>query len=172
MIFLAYARPLLAQTSRRAFSTNTIRRDASRTPTSLTNILADGIPPPVQVSSITPSGILLADGLILPSACIFLNGKVFLWDVPEKLWAGWTKDHFEIFEAVVPKPGQFYRLYLANGRPHIFYMYVELLLLGTGATMALPPPHLRKYMSDIGIQMDFMDTVRRVHVCPFIACVD
>lgn len=29
--------------------------------------------------------------------------------------------------------------------------------------MALPPPHLRKYMSDIGIQMDFMDTVR--HSC-------
>jgi hypothetical protein len=36
-----------------------------------------------------------------------LNGKVFLWDVPEKLWEGWTKDHFEIFEAVVPKPGKY-----------------------------------------------------------------
>jgi len=71
-----------------------------------TNILADDNPPPVQVSSITHEGIQLADGLVISSACIFLEGKVFLWDVPESLWAGWGKDHFEIFEVVVPKPGE------------------------------------------------------------------
>ncbi|KZP21549.1 DUF498-domain-containing protein [Athelia psychrophila] len=136
---IARHRPLV-HPIRRAFSTTILRCDASRTPTHFTNILADGIPPPVQVTSITPTGILLADGLILPGACIFLEGKVFLWDVPEAggNWNGWTKEHFEVFEAVVPKP--------------------EILLLGTGAKMSLPPQHLRKYMSDIGIQMDFMDT--------------
>jgi NADH dehydrogenase [ubiquinone] 1 alpha subcomplex assembly factor 3 len=70
-------------------------------------MLADGIPPPVQVSSITPDGIQLADGLVIPSACIFLEGKVFLWDVPTSLWTGWSKNHFEIFEVVVPKPGPY-----------------------------------------------------------------
>src|ERR1700691_6174574 len=94
-----FARPLLPKIARRTFHTVPTQRS------SFTNMLASDNPPPVQVSSITPSGILLADGLIIPSACIFLEGKVFLWDVPEKLWEGWTKDHFEIFEAVVPKSG-------------------------------------------------------------------
>ena len=93
-------RPLLHRTTRRVFHSVPVLRSSM-----FTNMLASDIPPPVQVSSITSSGILLADGVIIPSACIFLDGKVFLWDVPENLWEGWTKDHFEIFEAVVPKPG-------------------------------------------------------------------
>lgn len=110
MSILRLALPL-AHPVRRAFSTAGPRYDASRAPTHFTNILADGIPPPVQVTSITPSGILLADGLILPGACIFLEGKVFLWDVPQAggNWAGWGKEHFEVFEAVVPKPGELTR---------------------------------------------------------------
>jgi len=74
-------------------------------------MLAGGIPPPVQVSSITSDGIQLADGLIIPSACIFLGGKVFLWDVPSSLWAGWSKEHLEIFDVVQPRPGESAALY-------------------------------------------------------------
>ncbi|EPQ59035.1 DUF498-domain-containing protein [Gloeophyllum trabeum ATCC 11539] len=103
-----------------------------------TNILASEVPPPVQVSQITPEGIQLADGLVIPSACIFLEGKVFLWDVPQSLWDGWNKDRFEIFDTVVPKP--------------------DLLLLGTGKSAALPPPSIRSFLSEIGVQMDVMDT--------------
>ena len=99
------SRPLLYQIARRTFHQARVARDTG-TPTAFTNLLASDSPPPVQVSSITPSGILLADGLILPSACIFLEGKVFLWDVPKKLWDSWTEEHFEIFEVVVPKPGE------------------------------------------------------------------
>ena len=87
----------------RGFHTTRLVRDK---PTTLTNIFAGGIPPPVQVSSITPEGIQLEDGIVIPSACIFLEGKVFLWDVPLSLWSGWTKDHLEIFEVSVPKPGK------------------------------------------------------------------
>jgi NADH dehydrogenase [ubiquinone] 1 alpha subcomplex assembly factor 3 len=79
---------------------------------SFTNLLADADnPPPVQVSSISDQeGIRLVDGLVLPAACIFLEGRVYLWDVPllkpsEVQWQGWTKDHFELFDIVVPKPG-------------------------------------------------------------------
>lgn len=151
---------------RRALSSTALRRDASRTPTHFTNILADGIPPPVQVTSITPSGILLGTGLILPSACIFLEGKVYLWDVPQNLWTGWGKEHFEVFEAVVPKPGRSCLTWSRTWPGHSFIFDVEILLLGTGAKMALPPPHIRKYMSDIGIQMDFMDTVRHNNFPP------
>ena len=94
------ARPLLHKSTQRTFHTVPALRSST-----FTNILASDNPPAVQVGSITPSGILLADGIILPSACIFLDGQVFLWDVPQTLWEGWTKDHFEIFEVVVPKPG-------------------------------------------------------------------
>lgn len=82
-----------------------LHASAVRSDRSFTNMLADDNPPAVQVNSITEEGIQLADGLLLPSACIFLEGKVFLWDVPKQLWEGWSKEHFEIFETVVPKPG-------------------------------------------------------------------
>lgn len=42
------------------------------------------------------------------------------------------------------------------------YMFVELVLLGTGKRAVPPPPHLRQYLSKIGIQIDVMDTVRTV----------
>jgi NADH dehydrogenase [ubiquinone] 1 alpha subcomplex assembly factor 3 len=87
----------------RPFHTNAVIRNDR--PTVFTNILAGDTPPPVQVSSVTPDGIQLADGLVIPSACIFLEGKVFLWDVPSTLWTGWSQEHFEIFEVVAPKPG-------------------------------------------------------------------
>ncbi|KAJ7859939.1 hypothetical protein B0H14DRAFT_2745705 [Mycena olivaceomarginata] len=40
-----------------------------------------------QVASLTPTGIHLEDGLLLPAACIFLNGT-----------------HLRVFEAVLPRP--------------------------------------------------------------------
>ncbi|KAI0053747.1 DUF498-domain-containing protein [Auriscalpium vulgare] len=104
----------------------------------LTNILAGEIPPPVQVKSMTAAGIELQDGTILPGASIFLEGKIFLWDVPATLWQGWDKDRFEVFEVVVPRP--------------------EILLLGTGRSVVPPPAPLRQYLNQLGIQVDVMDT--------------
>lgn len=84
---------------------------------SFTNLLADADnPPPVQVSSISDKeGIRLVDGLVLSAASIFLEGQVYLWDVPslktegdkteKDQWKGWTEGHFELFDVVVPKPG-------------------------------------------------------------------
>ncbi|TCD63965.1 hypothetical protein EIP91_004734 [Steccherinum ochraceum] len=111
---------------------------ARQIPTALNNILAGGATPAVQVKTITSEGIELEDGLIIPSACIFLNGKVLLWDTPEQLWDGWKEEHFEVFEVVVPKP--------------------EILLLGTGKTVVPPPPSIRQYLSKIGVQIDVMNT--------------
>ncbi|KAF8883184.1 NADH dehydrogenase 1 alpha subcomplex assembly factor 3 [Gymnopilus junonius] len=126
----------------RNIHTTLIRRDRS-----FTNLLADDNPPAVQVASISESGIQLADGLIIPGACIFLEGKVFLWDVPEinlkskvtaERWHGWDEDRFELLDVVTPRP--------------------EILLLGTGKTLIMPPPFLRPYLSKHGIQLDVMDT--------------
>ena len=83
-------------------------RAALRYPAGLENILGGGPAPPVQVKSIGEEGIQLADGLVIPSACIFLDGQVFLWNVPSKPWKDWTKEHFRIFDVVVPKPGESY----------------------------------------------------------------
>lgn len=76
------------------------RRYAS---TGLDNILAGGPEPAVQVRSLGPNGLQLADGLEIPGPCIFLEGKVFLWNIPE---TNWKPEHFRIFESVVPKPGK------------------------------------------------------------------
>lgn len=84
----------------RSIHSSPLLRDSS-----FVNILAGDTPPPVMVNSITDRGIQLADGLIIPSSCVFLEGQVFLWDVPSTLWSGWTTDHLEVFEVVVPKPG-------------------------------------------------------------------
>ncbi|TDL29901.1 DUF498-domain-containing protein [Rickenella mellea] len=110
----------------------------SNTPTKLHNILSGGPAPPVQIKRITGVGIELADGLILPAACIFLEGQIFLWDVPPTLTSSWGKDKFHVFELVVPKP--------------------EILLFGTGKTTVLPPPSIRTYLNSVGIQVDVMDT--------------
>lgn len=83
---------------------------------SFTNLLAGDTPPAVQVSSISEKGIHLADGLAIPGPCMFLEGKVFLWDVPgldmssripEERWKGWNRDRFLILETVTPRPGEF-----------------------------------------------------------------
>ncbi|KAJ6486434.1 DUF498-domain-containing protein [Mycena vitilis] len=104
---------------------------------SLTNILAGATPPAVQVESVSTDGIYLADGLILRGACIFLDGKVFLWDVPPSV-TQWGHEHLAVFEVVVPRP--------------------EILILGTGVEMAHPPPSFRSYLTDLGIQVDVMST--------------
>ncbi|KII94600.1 hypothetical protein PLICRDRAFT_33402 [Plicaturopsis crispa FD-325 SS-3] len=137
MLFGSLRRPLLNQCrhARRFHVGSTLRAD---TRAGLTNVLAGDTPPPIIISSLDEKGIHLEDGLNIPSACIFLDGNVFLWDVPSTLWDGWTKEHFEIFETVVPKP--------------------ELLLFGTGKSMSLLPPHLRLHLNKIGIQTEISDT--------------
>lgn len=84
----------------RGIRTSSVRQDRS-----FTNLLADEIPPPVQVSSVTENGIMLGDGLLLSSSCILHDGSVFLWDVPQKLWEGWETERFEFFESTIPRPG-------------------------------------------------------------------
>lgn len=96
--------------SQHVFQRNFIQTSAvTKFPTALNNILSGGPMSNVQVKKLSSRGVELEDGLILPAACIFLNGKVFLWDVPTSLWNGWTPNHLELFEIVVPKPGKFYR---------------------------------------------------------------
>ena len=91
---------------RRSFHSSYRRLDRS-----FTNLLADETPPPVQVSSVSEDGIHLVDGLKIPGPCVFLEGKVFLWNVPEvsgqgkDAWKGWTEDHLELFDTVIPTPG-------------------------------------------------------------------
>lgn len=79
-------------------------------PTVLTNMLASDVPPPVQVTSVGPAGITLADGLVCTGPVIFLEGKVLLWDVPSlegpRPWDAWTTTHWDVFDVVVPKPGK------------------------------------------------------------------
>ncbi|CDO69924.1 hypothetical protein BN946_scf184568.g10 [Trametes cinnabarina] len=126
----------------------------------LTNILSGGAAPAVQVKTITPNGIQLTDGLILSSACIFLDGKVFLWNVPQKLWDGWKPEHFEIFETVVPKPGMRSSRGVRTAVCSRSIGMPEILLLGTGERVEMLPTALRQHLMRIGVQVDIMNTVR------------
>ncbi|KAI0700592.1 DUF498-domain-containing protein [Cytidiella melzeri] len=111
-------------------------------PTKFTNILAGTNVPATQVRTVTSEGVHLEDGRIIRGPCLFLEGKAFLWNVPqqqtEKVWEGWKEEHFEVFEVTIPKP--------------------ELLLFGTGRRLVLPPPSIRQHLNKIGLQVDFMDT--------------
>ena len=87
--------------------TNVVRES----PSTLYNILEGGPVPTTQVKTVSPQGVHLHDGRIIPSSCIFLDGKVFIWNVPQTLWEGWNKDHFQLFEMVVPKPGECFPIF-------------------------------------------------------------
>ncbi|KAJ7837406.1 DUF498-domain-containing protein [Mycena olivaceomarginata] len=113
--------PALAPIPRRR-TLHTTRPLLDRGP-SLTNMLASGTPPAVQVRA-------FVDGLLLPAACIFLDGTVFLWDPPASVTA-WGVNTCEI------------------------------LVLGTGAEMAHPPPSVRAYLAGLGIQVEVMSTEGR-----------
>ncbi|KAI5824924.1 hypothetical protein K523DRAFT_314356 [Schizophyllum commune Tattone D] len=137
---LAHARLRHAYDHPRPFHTSPTRSEG------FTNFLADDVVPAIQVSTITErEGIKLADGTVIPSACIFLNAAVFLWDVPpleptqaRSSWEGWSDKHFEVFETVLPRP--------------------EILLLGTGTTVVQAPPAIRNYLKSLGIQLEVTST--------------
>lgn len=64
------------------------------------------------------AGIKLADRLVFSGPVMFLEGEVFLLDVPNggfitssgpvdtKKWDGWNKGHWSILVTVVPRPGK------------------------------------------------------------------
>lgn len=73
-------------------------------------IQADAARPMPQIAKLTAlKGFTLADGLVVPSPIIILNGVVFLWDVgppkSEVEWEGFNEELWKVFEAVSPRPG-------------------------------------------------------------------
>jgi NADH dehydrogenase [ubiquinone] 1 alpha subcomplex assembly factor 3 len=72
-------------------------------------IETDAARPIPQVATISPTtGFTLADGLVVPSPVIFLNGVVFMWDVGppgETDWDGFSEDKWKVLEVVTPRPG-------------------------------------------------------------------
>ena len=60
-----------------------------------------------MVDSVTETTFKLTDGIICPSNVILINAGAFMWDVPPPSlgWEGWSKEMFEVFEVISPKPG-------------------------------------------------------------------
>ncbi|KAI9143349.1 NADH dehydrogenase 1 alpha subcomplex assembly factor 3, partial [Paraphysoderma sedebokerense] len=90
-------------------------------------------------------GFILSGELSLNGPILLMSNSAFLWDVPQpkdsngsSLWDGWTEDMFKVFETVEPRP--------------------ELLVIGTGKSFTPLPPHLRKYLLSLGIQLETIDT--------------
>ncbi|KAI8614116.1 NADH dehydrogenase 1 alpha subcomplex assembly factor 3 [Chytriomyces sp. MP71] len=109
------------------------------------------------VSSIGGSTFTVRN-MVHTGGIVIVNGTVLLWDTPQfgidaanaftdfkgaaepvgSVFDGWTPDAFRLFELVHPTP--------------------EILVVGTGATMHLMPPHLRKYINGLGLQIEIMST--------------
>ena len=114
---------------------------------------------PIRIANVTPTEIKLADGLVVPSTCAFLNGKVFLWTPPPidpmsampngKGWESWTNDIWMLFELVVPRPGKNVQVSLT----------LEILILGTGNTVLPVPNSIKAHLNSLGIQLDVQNTV-------------
>jgi NADH dehydrogenase [ubiquinone] 1 alpha subcomplex assembly factor 3 len=82
---------------------------------SLTNIFDTADRPSLTIAKLTPKGFHLSDDLVVPGGLVLAGYQALLWDVdPPKgdgsagidaAWAGWTKERFQVFESVVPRPG-------------------------------------------------------------------
>ncbi|GAA6029912.1 hypothetical protein JCM8097_009166 [Rhodosporidiobolus ruineniae] len=121
---------------------------AARGADDLVNIIMATDDDPVSITSLTPSaGFTLSDGLVVPSPVLIIDGAVFLWDVQHPLkggdelgrkWDGWSEEKLKVFEALSPRP--------------------EILLVGTGTTTCFAPPSFKKYLNNLGIQVDILDS--------------
>lgn len=81
----------------------------------LTNLFDDTARPRVAVTKLNDQGFVLSDGLIVPGGVIFVDNRIFLWDVdPPKvdnltgrgIWDDWKEDRLSVFETVLPRPGE------------------------------------------------------------------
>ncbi|GAA5912040.1 hypothetical protein JCM6882_002014 [Rhodosporidiobolus microsporus] len=103
---------------------------------------------PVSITSLTPSaGFTFSDGLVVPAPILIVDGAVFMWDVGHpfkggdelgRTWDGWDEEKLKVFEVLSPRP--------------------EILLVGTGTSTAFAPPSFKKYLNNLGIQVDILDS--------------
>jgi len=149
----------------RTFQTTSRTSDCS-----FTNLLADaGNPPPDQVPSISDEeGIRLVNGLVLSAASIFWRDKfthgMFLRPKrvrgirPKKTnGKGGRKvisSSLTLWFRNLVRVDSLGQLPRTNKTP-----IPEILLLGTGKRIVQPPPFMRTYLNNRGIQLDVMDTV-------------
>ena len=112
------------------------------------------------VKSISDNGFKIND-VSIKGPAIVLNGQLYLWDVPQfgvggpdddveplqpgafdnpsSPFYGWTLDMFHVFQVAENKP--------------------EILLIGTGGTIHQFPANIRKYLNNLGIQVDVLSSV-------------
>lgn len=157
-------RTMIAGTSR-AFGARSLHW--SRPSLSLQNIFETPDRPSLTIAKLTPKGFHLSDDLVVPGGLVLAGYQALLWDVdPPKgdgagglasAWQGWTKERFQVFETVVPRPGM---LGVRNSAKERFRTDIsEILLFGTGQTVLPAPKEIRDYVSSLGIQLDVMDSV-------------
>ncbi|BGP29276.1 hypothetical protein JCM10296v2_001014 [Rhodotorula toruloides] len=115
----------------------------------LVNIIQSSPNDPVAITSLTPNaGFTLTDGLVLPSPIILCPGGCFMWDVAHptkngademgREWDGWNEEKLRLFEVLNPRP--------------------EILLIGTGSSTLLAPQRIKRYLNNLGIQVDVLDS--------------
>ncbi|KAH8826405.1 DUF498-domain-containing protein [Flagelloscypha sp. PMI_526] len=142
-------RRALSSTSRLRMESPPQHPHQQAAPSGLWNMLESDIPLPIQVKTTGLDGIHLVDGLKIRGPCLFLEGRVWLWDVPPTVpsWGakqedqdahGWKREQFEILDTLVPKP--------------------EILLFGTGRTTIPLPKWFKDFFDERGIGLDVMDT--------------
>ncbi|GAA6015662.1 hypothetical protein JCM10207_008164 [Rhodosporidiobolus poonsookiae] len=143
---LATRQPLAraARQHARSFASTSTARGAD----DLVNIIMPTDNDPVSIVSLTPSaGFTLSDGLVVPSPVLMIDGAVFMWDVQHPTkgsdpmgrdWDGWSQEKLKVFEVLNPRP--------------------EILLVGTGTTTLFCPPAFKKYLNNLGIQVDVLDS--------------
>jgi NADH dehydrogenase [ubiquinone] 1 alpha subcomplex assembly factor 3 len=71
------------------------------------------------------------------------------WEVKEEGWG--------VLELVYPKPGKHDPLYQSLGIA-ADDRHLDLLIIGTGPTVMLIAPALRKYLNGLGIRLEIQDT--------------
>lgn len=140
---------------------------------SLQNIFDTADRPSLTITKLTPKGFHLSDDLVVPGGLVLAGYQALLWNVDppkgdgtggmEAAWQGWTKERFQVFESVVPRPGE--RASITGSTwTGLGADDTEILLFGTGQTVLPAPKEIKDYISSLGIQLDVMDSVSRAQV--------
>jgi len=85
---------------------------------SLQNLFDTADRPSLTIAKLTPKGFHLSDDLVVPGGLVLAGYQALLWNVDppkgdgtngmEAAWQGWTKERFQVFESVVPRPGEYF----------------------------------------------------------------
>jgi uncharacterized protein len=111
-----------------------------------------------KIQSVTNTGFKINDKII-NGPLIMLEKDIFKWNIPQ-YGVGGPLDVFPLSKESHDDPASPFH----GWKPEMFSLFSkldsrpELLLIGSGGSVALLPPKIRAYLTDLGIQVELLNS--------------